>query len=146
MQPVTVRLEAFKLRLNAAPVQLFQRRNPRVDRDLLHSLLLSPASSTASFSLALSPTTLTLRRGWVGTVTITLGSQGGFKTLVALSHNASGALSGTYFVGATSVAPPGTATLNVVVSRRASIGTYQITVTGVGGGITRSATVTVVVR
>jgi hypothetical protein len=106
----------------------------------------APASSTASFSLALSPTTLTLRRGWVGTVTTSLASQGGFNTPVTLSHNASGALAGAYFVGATSVTPPGTATLNVVVSRRAAVGTYQVTVTGVGGGITRSATVTVVVR
>lgn len=106
----------------------------------------TPPPAASDFSLALSPSTLTLRRGWVGTITITLSSQGGFSAPVTLSRTVDASMRGSQFVGSTSVAPPGTASLSVVVSRRAALGSYPVTVTGASGGITHSATATVVVR
>ena len=108
------------------------------------STLTTPAAP--DFGVALSPASLTIPRGQSGTFTVTLSAQNGFAVAVSLSSSVAPALKGSLSLGATSVTPPGTTTLRVSVSRRASPGSYTLTVTGTGGGLTHSAAATVVAQ
>jgi hypothetical protein len=105
----------------------------------------SPGPSP-DFTLTLSPATLTVLRGRAGAFTVNVNGQNGFSSAVTLSRSVSPALKGTLTVTSTSLSAPGTTPLSVSVGRRATPGTYTVTVTGVGGGLTRSATATLIVQ
>jgi hypothetical protein len=105
-----------------------------------------PPAPTPDFALALTPSQLAIARGKSGTFTVTLTAQGGFAAPVSLSSTTAPSLKGSRTFGATSVTPPGTTTLRINVSSRAVRGTYTINVKGGGGGLTRTATATVVVQ
>jgi purple acid phosphatase-like protein len=100
----------------------------------------------ADFSLAVSPTTLTLLRGRAGSFTVSLAGLNGFASSVSLSAVASPSLTGTLSFSTTSLSPNGAVILSVRVGRRALPGAYTVTVTGVGGGLTHWTTATVVVQ
>jgi len=101
--------------------------------------------TTASFTLAASPTSLSVAQGASGTSTMTTTVSGGFSSSVALS--ASGAPSGaSVSFSPTSIAAPGSGTSTMTFAAgTAAAGTYTITVTGSGGGVTKTATVSVTV-
>ncbi len=99
-----------------------------------------------NFTISASPTTLNIAQGNQGTSTITTIVSGGFSSAISLS--ASGVPTGTTvgFSPQTIPAPgSGQSTLTITVGGSTTPGTYPITVTGNGGGIQRSTTVTLTV-
>jgi cellulose 1,4-beta-cellobiosidase len=102
------------------------------------------APVASGFTLSAAPSTLGLARGAsaTSTVTVTVTPGGGFSGSVALS--ATGLPSG---VGAT-FSPTSTlssSAMTLTASSSAAVGTFKVTVTGVGGGVSASADVWVTV-
>jgi subtilase family serine protease len=107
---------------------------------------LAPTSQTPAFTLAASPTSVSVVVGSSGSSTITTAVSGGFDSAVALS--ASGQPTGvTVTFSPTSIAAPGSgsSTATLAVASNTTTGTYTITVTGTGGGITHTATISLTV-
>jgi len=107
---------------------------------------LAPTSQTPAFTLAASPTSVSVVVGSSGSSTISTTVSGGFDSAVALS--ASGQPSGvTVGFSPTSIAAPGSgsSTATLTVASSTATGTYTITVTGTGGGITHTATISLTV-
>jgi subtilase family serine protease len=105
------------------------------------------APGSGSFTISVSPTSGSLGRGQSGYAVVTTSVSGGFNSAIALS--ATGQPSGvTVSFSPASIAAPGSGTshMNFTVSRHAATGTYPITVTGNGGGITQTTTFTFQVR
>ena len=103
-------------------------------------------AAAPSFTISASPASLSVAQGYQGTSTITTTGINGFNSAISLS--ASGAPSGTTvsFNPATIPAPgSGNSTMTITVGAGTLIGTYPITVTGNGGGIQRTAIVTLTV-
>jgi subtilase family serine protease len=100
-------------------------------------------SAAPNFSLLASPATLSIARGGSGGSTITITPANGFNGTVTLS--ASGLRSGT-----TATFNPNPATTSSVLTlsttRRATTGTFTVTVTGKSGGLTHQATISVTVH
>ena len=99
-----------------------------------------------TFSLSASPASVSVGQGTSGTSTITTAALYGFNSAVTLS--ASGEPSGVTvsFVPTSIVAPGnGSSKMTVTVASTVATGTYPITVTGVGGGVTQTTTVELVV-
>jgi parallel beta-helix repeat protein len=93
------------------------------------------------FSIAASPTSLTVQQGSSGTSVITIASINGFNQAVQLT--VSGAPSGvTTTLSPEQVTPPPdgstTSTLSVSVDTTATLGSYTLTVTGTNGTLTHS--------
>jgi hypothetical protein len=96
---------------------------------------------TGSFTISVSPTSGYLDRGQSGYAVVTVTATGGFDSAVALS--ATGVPSGvTSSFSPTSITGSGTSHFTLTVSRTAPTGTYPITITGTGGGVTKSTTLT----
>ncbi|MGP8174628.1 MAG: protease pro-enzyme activation domain-containing protein [Terracidiphilus sp.] len=103
------------------------------------------APVVGGFTISVSPTSGSLARGQSGYAVVTITASGGFNSAVALS--ATGVPSGvTGSFSPTSITGSGTSDFTLTVSRTAPTGTYQITITGTGGGITHSTTLTFQVR
>jgi len=101
------------------------------------------APTAGAFTISVSPTSGSLRQGQSGTATVTTAVSGGFDSPVALS--ATGEPTGVTikFTPASIAAPgSGTSSMLLTVSRTAAVGTYPITITGTGGGITHTTTLT----
>ena len=99
-----------------------------------------------SFSLSASPGSVSVLQGNNGSSTITTAVGGGFNSPIALS--ASGQPSGvTVTFTPSSIAAPGsgTSTMAIAVGSTVAAGTYAITVTAIGGGITNTTTVSLTV-
>jgi kumamolisin len=103
------------------------------------------APVTGSFTISVSPTSGYLDQGQSGYGVVTITASGGFNSAVALS--ASGIPSGvTGSFSPTSITGSGTSDFTLTVSRTAPTGTYPITITGTGGGVTKSTTLTFQVK
>ena len=105
-------------------------------------------SSSPSFSLSDSPSSLSIAQGASGTSTITVASSDGFDSAVSLS--VSGLPSGvTSSLSSSSVTPSAngsaTSTLTLTASNSATAGTATVTITGTGGGLTKTTTVALTV-
>jgi subtilase family serine protease len=99
------------------------------------------APVTGSFTISVSPSSGYLFTGQSGYATVTVTATGGFDSAVALS--ATGVPSGvTSSFSPASITGSGSAHFNLSVSRNAASGTYPITITGTGGGVTQSTTLT----
>jgi kumamolisin len=98
--------------------------------------------NAASFTLAASPKGVVIAPGATGHTTITATPSGGFDSSISLS--ASGQPTGvTVLFKPSSIAGgSGTATMGVKVGASVKAGTYKITVTGTGGSVTATTTVT----
>src|SRR5277367_3602470 len=104
------------------------------------------APVTGGFSISVSPTSGSLRQGQSGDVTVTTTVTGSFSSAVALT--ATGQPSGvTVSFSPKSIAAPGSGTseMQLTVSRTAKTGSYPITITGTGGGVTHTTTFTLTV-
>jgi hypothetical protein len=101
-----------------------------------------PGPPTPDFTLTANPASLTINRGASGASTIAITRTGGFTAAVDLS------VSGLPMGVTQSVAPPtgDSRTLTLTVSSTATLGTSQITVTGVGGGLTKMTQITLTVN
>ena len=117
---------------------------------LTHSATVSltvtaPASGT--FTISVSPTSGYLDRGQSGYAVVTTNVSGGFDS--AISFSASGVPSGvTSSFTPSSIGAPGSGTtdFNLTVSSNAPTGTYPIVITGTGGGVTKTTTLSFQVR
>jgi kumamolisin len=99
------------------------------------------APVTGSFTISVSPTSGYLVWGQSGYAVVTVTATGGFSSAVALS--AAGVPSGvTSSFSPASITGSGTSHFNLSVARGAPAGTYPITITGTGGGVTKSTTLT----
>jgi subtilase family serine protease len=105
------------------------------------------APAVGNFTISVSPTSGYLDRGESGYAVVTTTVSGGFDSAIALS--ATGVPSGvTASFSPTSIAAPGSGTSDFIltVARNAPLGTYPITITGTGGGVTHTTTLTFSVR
>ena len=101
------------------------------------------AAATPSFTVSVSPTAGYLDQGQSGYAVVTTKVSNGFDAAITLS--ASGVPTGvTYSFSPASIAAPGSGTsdFTLTVSKTASTGTYPITITAMGGGLTHTATLT----
>lgn len=98
------------------------------------------------FSIAASPTSLTVSRGSSGTVTVTTAVAQG--TVSSISLSASGQKSGTTvsFSPSSISGGNGTSTMKFTVSRTATTGTATITVKGTGGSTSKTVTISLTVK
>jgi len=106
-------------------------------------------STTPDFSVAASPSSVTVTQGGTGTSTITVTSLSGFNSATTLS--ASGLPSGvTASFSPNPVTPPANgnvaSTLTLTASATATIGTATVTVTGTSGATTHTATISLTVN
>jgi len=102
---------------------------------------LAPAS-TGSFTLSVSPSSITITQGSVGRVRVSTTVSGGFDSAIALSANSS---SVKFSVNPIPAPGSGASTMGIMVGSSTPVGNHRITVTGTGGGLTQSATVNVTV-
>jgi uncharacterized membrane protein len=104
-------------------------------------------ASTSSFTIAAAPTSLAVVQGQSGTTAITTTVSGGFNNPITLS--VSGLPTGTtasFSVNPIPAPGAGSSTLTLHVGNTTAVGTYSITLTGTGGGLQQSKTVTLQVR
>ena len=102
--------------------------------------------TTPNFSISASPASVSVGQGGKISSTITTTVSGGFNNSISLL--ASGVPSGTTVsFSPTPIAAPGSgsSTMAIVVGSSTAVGTYHITVTGSGGGIQHTTTVTLMV-
>lgn len=107
---------------------------------------LTVTGGTGTFTISVNPASLSITQGNQGTTTITTAVSGGFNSSITLS--VSGVPSGTSvsFNPATIPAPgSGSSTMTISVGASTPTGTYPITVTGNGGGVQQSGTLSLTV-
>ncbi|MGC1361718.1 MAG: protease pro-enzyme activation domain-containing protein [Silvibacterium sp.] len=112
----------------------------------LIAALTGSTTQTPAFTISANPASLSVAAGSNGSSTITTAVSGGFNAAVALSY--SGAPTGvTVGFSPSSIAAPGsgTSTATFTVASTTAAGTYNITITGTGGGLTHSTTVSLTV-
>jgi uncharacterized membrane protein len=113
---------------------------------ITHSATVSLTVTTASsgnFTISVSPSSGYLYQGQSGYAVVTTKVSGGFDSAIALS--ATGVPSGvTYSFTPASIRAPGSGSsdFNLTVARNAPTGTYPITITGTGGGVTHTTILT----
>ena len=111
--------------------------------NLISSLSAPPAPD---FTVASSPSSLTINAGSSGTSSITISSVNSFSGAVTLSASAQAGFTATLQPSSVSVSSgsPGSSTLTITTPSTAA-GTYSVTVTAQGPSSTHSTTVTVTV-
>jgi subtilase family serine protease len=105
--------------------------------------LLAPSSSTPSFTLSASPSSVTVTQGGSGTSTISVTDVGGFTGSVTLA--ASGLPSGVTAAFGTNPTT-GTSVLTLTASATATTGAATVTITGTSGSLTASTTIALTVN
>jgi uncharacterized membrane protein len=122
-------------------VQLVQYPNGSFDGNYVCGTAPPPPPD---YSLSATPSSSTVVQGAGTTYTVSIARTGGFTGAVALS--AGGLPSGA----AASFSPNNTtgnaSTMSVTTSTTTPVGSYAATITGVGGGLTHSTSVTLVVQ
>jgi subtilase family serine protease len=109
----------------------------------LITLLSGSSSSSPSFTLSASPSSVTVTQGGTGSSTITVTPAGGFSGSVTLT--ASGLPSGVTAAFGTNPATS-TSTLTLTASSTATTGTATVTITGTSGSLTATTTVSLTVN
>lgn len=99
----------------------------------------------ADFSISASPSSQTVSRGSKTSYTVNVSPQGPFSAQVTFSVSGLPARTSAAF-SPTSVVGSGSSTLTVSVKKPAIIGTYGLTISATGGGITHSANATLVIK
>jgi hypothetical protein len=107
------------------------------------------AAATPNFTIAASPSSLTVTQGGNGASTITIASQNSFTSATTLS--ATGLPSGVTAAFSTNpVTPPAngsaSSTLTLTASATATTGAATVTVTGTSGSLTHSTTIALTVN
>jgi subtilase family serine protease len=107
------------------------------------------ATATPNFTIAASPTSVTVTQGASGTSTITITSTGGFNSATTLS--ATGLPTGVTAAFSTNPVTPAanssaTSTLTLTASASATVGAATVTITGTSGSTTHSATIALTVN
>jgi subtilase family serine protease len=112
------------------------------------ALTVNASSGTKNFTIAVSPSSLTIDEGGSGSVTLTVTSQNGFNSAVELSANAfPSGVSAT--ASKNPVTPPANGSASVTITfsatRRAATGTTTIELIGTSGSLSHSANVSLTV-
>jgi hypothetical protein len=109
----------------------------------LMAALTGTTTQTPAFTI--SATSASVQAGSSGPSTVTTSVSGGFNSAVGLSYSAPSGISVTF--NPTTIAAPGSgsSTATISVASGMSAGNYSITVTGTGGGITQSTTISLTV-
>ncbi len=104
------------------------------------------SGSGGNFALTAAPGALTIAQGNQGNSTITSTISGGFNNAISLTSSGAPAGTTVSFNPSTIPAPgAGTSAMTIAVGASTAPGTYPITVTGNGGGVRQSTTVTLTV-
>ncbi len=107
---------------------------------------LTVTGTSPNFTISASPTSITVDPGNSGHSTITTTISGGFDSAISLSASGQPSRVTVSFSPSSIPAPgSGSSTMTVTVNRRASSGTYPITVKGTGGGVNHTTTVTLTI-
>lgn len=107
---------------------------------------LTVTGTSPNFTISASPTSITVDKGDSGHSTITTTISGGFDSAISLSASGQPSRVTVSFSPSSIPAPgSGSSTMTVTVNRRASSGTYPITVKGTGGGVNHTTTVTLII-
>jgi subtilase family serine protease len=106
------------------------------------------SSATPNFTIATSPTSVTVAQGASGSSTITITSTGGFNSATTLS--ATGLPSGVTAAFSTNPVTPAangtaTSTLTLTASSSATVGAATVTITGTSGSTAHSTTIALTV-
>ncbi len=101
-------------------------------------------TSGASFSLSVSPQTLTVAPGRSGAATVTLAATNGFAGFATLGVSGLPAGASASF-GSNPAAVPGTSSLTITTAPNTPTGSYTLTVSGTSGGMTRTQGITLTV-
>jgi len=105
------------------------------------TLTVTPAG-TPDFVVSASPPSLSIVQGGNGTSTVTTTISGGFNAAIGLSASGLPAGAGAVFNPPTLAAPgAGSSTLTLSADSTTAVGGYTVTVTGTGGGLTRSTNI-----
>jgi kumamolisin len=105
---------------------------------------LAPTSTSPTFTISASPSSLAVAQGAAGSSTISTTALNGFSSSIALT--ASGQPTGvTVTFGTNPITGSGNSSMSVTVGSTTVAGTYPITVTGTGGGVTQTTTVSLTV-
>jgi kumamolisin len=105
---------------------------------------LAPTSTSPTFTISASPSSLSVARGAAGSSTISTTALNGFSSSIALT--ASGQPTGvTVTFGTNPLTGSGSSSMSVTVGSTTVAGAYPITVTGTGGGVTQTTTVSLTV-
>jgi Domain of unknown function (DUF1929)/PKD domain len=132
--------------LSSTPVGTYTLTISGATSALNHSVNVTlNVTSASDFSLAASPTTLTVRRGNKGSDTVTVSALQGFTGGVALSVSGLQARTSTSWNPST-VTGSGSSILTIQVNRHAATGTYKLTITGTSGKLVHSIPLTLVVQ
>ncbi len=111
------------------------------------ALNIATTAVSPNFAVSTLSSDLTLTAGSSGTSTVTSSVSGGFDSSISLS--ATGLPAGaTASFSPISIAAPGTGSSVLTISTGASTpsGTYPVTVSGTGGGLTRSSSMTLTIN
>jgi len=105
---------------------------------------LTVTGTSPNFTIGASPSSVTVARGSSGTTTITTTISGGFNSAIALSTSLLVGSTQTVTFAPSSIAAPGagTSTMTIAVGKDATLGDHTITITGKGGSVTHTTTVT----
>jgi hypothetical protein len=97
------------------------------------------------FLMSANPAAVSAPAGGSATTTITTAAIGGFNNAIGLSASGQPAGVTVTFNPSTLASAGSTSVMNIAASTGASVGTYPVTVTASGGGMTHSTTVTLTV-
>jgi subtilase family serine protease len=101
------------------------------------------APTAGAFTISVSPTSGYLYQGQEGYAVVSTTVSGGFSSAIALSATGQPAGVTVTFMPSSIAAPgSGSSDMYLTVSRSAATGTYPITITGTGGGITHTTVLT----
>jgi hypothetical protein len=101
--------------------------------------------AVADFSLSASPSSQTVTANSKGTYTVTVSALGSFRATVKFSVSVLPARTTASF-SPSSVTGSGSSKLTIATKAKATSGSYAVTVTGSGGGLTHSTNVTLVIK
>jgi hypothetical protein len=105
-----------------------------------------PLAASGSFTVAVTPSAVSIPQGGQETAIITTTISGGFDNGIALSTSDKPVGVAVSFNPLIIGAPgAGSSTMTVAVFRLAPLGNYTITINAVGGGIKQTATLTLTV-
>jgi len=109
--------------------------------DVLAALSGSASTPSPDFTIGVSPSSVSVKRGKVASYTVSVGSVSGFSGMVALTVSGLPASTSASFTPA-SVSGSGSSTLRITTSTAAPRGTFTLTVTGSSGSLSHGKAVT----
>jgi N-acetylmuramoyl-L-alanine amidase len=122
------------------PGGVFYATLPAIRSDVANLL---STQSTPDFSLSVSPSSRSIKRGSKTTYSISIAPSGGFTGSVSLSASGLPAQAGASFSPNPAT---GSSTMTVTTSRSTPVGTFTLRIDGTSASLTRTTTATLVTR